>query len=77
MFYGKTVVAIGENAFHCPITSVIIPDSITNMQVGAFKGCTSLRYLKIGNGITEIEPETFCNCNNLNSEHLYPYLLHE
>ncbi len=67
---GKKVTAIKKGAFkgNTSITSVVIPDSVTSMgennastNAGAFSGCTSLKEVKLGSGLTIIEPYTFIN----------------
>lgn len=64
------VVAIGENAFDgcTPLTSVVIPDTVTNISSRAFAGCTGLTKVKIvGSGTTAIEYASFGGCSNLTS----------
>ena len=49
------------------LTSVIIPDSVTNIRTEAFEGCTSLKSVTIGNGVQTIGDRTFYNCTALTS----------
>ena len=64
---------IEESAFpHCTnFTTLIIPDSVTSIGVGAFNACSAmtsnagLRNVTIGTGITEIRSFAFYNCANL------------
>ena len=44
-----------------------IPDSVTEIDDCAFKGCTSLYAVTIPNGVTCINIETFMNCTSLTS----------
>ena len=50
---------IGKNAV------VKIPDSVTSIGYSAFKGCTGLTNVTIGNGVTSIDKEAFENCSAL------------
>lgn len=68
---------IGGQAFYgCPITSIVIPDSVTNINCydpaeyvntyyGAFEGCTLLETVVIGDGVSVITRETFRGCSSL------------
>ena len=58
---------IGEFAFDAcfDIPSVIIPDSVTNIMVGAFAGCRSLTNVVFGTGLREIGEKAFLNCQKL------------
>lgn len=38
------------------LTSVVIPDTVTNIMSGAFSGCTTLVTAEIGSGLQEIAP---------------------
>ena len=49
------------------ITSVIIPDSVTDIYYEAFYGCSSLTNLTIGKGVTCIGWQSFCGCASLAS----------
>ena len=66
MYNGLPVVGIGysvfENCMH--ITSVHIPDSVRFIGSGAFLG-TSITEIKIPEGVTVIEDNTFGMCQNL------------
>ena len=71
---------ICSGAFYkCPITSLVIPDSVTAIETpygnyfeqnyyhGAFEGCTKLTSVVIGSGLANIERETFRGCTSLKS----------
>ena len=65
---GKPVSSIKQYAFeNCAITSVIIPDSITEIGYGAFIDCSWLESITIANGVTKIGGSAFKNCYRLKS----------
>ena len=47
------------------ITSIIIPDSVKHIHMGAFKNCRHLESVHLPSGISEIEDYTFQNCGSL------------
>ncbi len=47
------------------IRSVVIPDSVTHIGVGAFNNCRRMTTLTLGKGLTSIEVGTFYNCISL------------
>ena len=47
------------------ITSVIIPDNVTNIGKYAFSSCPSLTDIAIGNGVTSIGDKAFSSCSSL------------
>ena len=56
---GKTVTAIGANAFAgAPLNSVTIPETITSIGAGAFQG-TGLTWVKVPASVTEIGEKAF------------------
>ena len=67
----NTVKSIGAealaegNGFH--LMSVIIPESVTNIEQRAFAGCSSLTNVTIGAGVTSIGNYAFSDCCSLTS----------
>lgn len=60
---GMPVTAIEEQAFlSCGMTSVKIPDTVTEIGKSAFNSCTKLNSIVIPKGITKIENDTFAAC---------------
>ncbi len=49
------------------LTSITIPDSVTNIGNGAFNGCTSLTGIEILNGVITIGNSAFSGCVGLTS----------
>ena len=47
------------------LTSVSIPDSVTNISISAFENCIRLTGVSIGNGATFIGDRAFFNCTKL------------
>ncbi len=66
---GKTVIGIKEEAFKndTNITSVVIPQSISEIEDYIFYGCNNLTSIAIPNSVTSIGREAFDGCNNLTS----------
>ena len=63
------MIDIGRQAFACcsALTSLTIPNSVTNISKGSFSGCTSLTSATIGDGVATIHTGTFSGCNSLTS----------
>jgi len=65
---GYAVIYIEAFAFErAAITSVVIPNSVKALGIGAFAGCADLKSVRLSNQLTKIEAETFLNCANLTS----------
>ncbi len=62
--YGTKTIA--DFAFcNSSLSSIIIPDSVTNIGAWAFKGCNSLTSITIPDSVTSIRESTFKYCNSL------------
>lgn len=70
---GEKVTDIGVGAFgDCEeITSLIIPDSIENINEKAFINCRNLEKVTVGVGLEEIGKDAFLNCVNLKEVHIF------
>ena len=63
---GKPVTGIGDKAFigNKNITKVILPNSITYIDYGAFSKCTSLTEITIPDSVQRVGDEAFDNCSS-------------
>ncbi len=62
------VKSIGNHAFFkSGVTSITIPDSVTQIGDYAFSECKKLSSLNIGNGLTGINDSAFSKCDSLSS----------
>lgn len=67
-YMGLPVTIIDANAFgDRSIESVVIPNSVTSIEMSAFGGCRSLTTVTIGNGVTFIGIQAFAGCTSLTS----------
>ena len=67
---------IGNGAFAgMPISSVTIPDSVTEIEASAFQGCKYLYEAKIPGSVRAIWPYAFDGCSALMEIHLPPKIL--
>ena len=64
---GWQITTIGTNAFQScgTVTSVTIPDTITNIAKGAFGSCVGLTNVVMGSGVINIGTEAFYYCTAL------------
>lgn len=60
---GKTKII----SYRAKETSYVIPNSVTSIGVQAFRGCDSLKKIKIPNSITNIGVYAFAHCTSLRS----------
>ena len=66
--FDKDVNEIGEWAFgYTLLKSIIIPESVTQIEDSAFCGCENLTSITIPQSVTQIGDRTFCGCENLTS----------
>lgn len=64
----SSITSLSNNFAKCKsLTSVAIPNSVTNIENGAFLGCSNLTSVDIPNSITSIGDNTFRDCTNLTS----------
>lgn len=62
------IIYIGDALSQCKtLTSVIIPDSVKTIGVGAFDGCSSLESVVIPDSVTIIGGSAFAECSSLES----------
>lgn len=62
----KSLMTIREYAFRkCGIQSISLPESLNNIESGAFQYCEELKELTIPVGLTKIENATFQGCTSL------------
>lgn len=68
-YYGMKVTVIDEGAFKdcSTITSVVLPDTVTEIREEAFAGCFSLRSVSFGSGLRVIGGSAFKQCSVLSS----------
>lgn len=52
---------------YIPITDLVLPNSLTYIENGTFKGCSNLSSVTLGTGITYIGKDCFLDCVNLKS----------
>ena len=64
--------SIGNSAFSsCTgLKSVELPDSVTQIEFGAFQDCAALETLSLGSGVTAIGAQSFCSCESLTTVEL-------
>ena len=64
---GITVTEIDEKAFYKwdGITSLIVPDTVKEIEKEAFKYCYSLKSADLGKKLTKIEDNAFYGCDSL------------
>ena len=70
---GKPVTSIAKGAFYgcTQITSIQIPNSISNVGYKAFSGCSAVTSLSIPSSVTNLGAAVFQGCGNLRSLSLH------
>ncbi len=64
--FGKNISVIGESAFSCcPIESIVIPESVTEIRQCAFSSCTHLKSAVLPDSLTSIGDSAFYGCLEL------------
>lgn len=65
-YKGRKVTSIGEFAFsYVKISSVYIPDSVTEIEYSVFMGCSELTSVRLSNNLTKIDFGVFNACTSL------------
>lgn len=63
---GKKIISIGEGAFESTnIKSVIIPETVTEIEEAAFKDCKKLQKITFNGALEKIGENAFNNCDSL------------
>ena len=64
-----SVISIGENAFYnCTgLTSIAIPEGVTEIKMCAFSGCENLSNISFPNSLANIRQQAFEYCSSLTS----------
>lgn len=66
VYFPNSVNSIGNCAFMCTdLTTLNIPNSITNIGIAAFQNCDDLETITIGKGVTNIQKNAFEGCYKL------------
>ena len=75
---GKTVTAIGDNAFqnNTAIRIAMLPDTVASIGGSAFEGCGNLTIVSFGENLTEINGAAFAGCTSLKQIELPAGLTH-
>ena len=65
--YNLPVALVAANGFknQADMTSILFPDTITEIGKSAFEGCTGLTTLTVGSGVKRIGDRAFFGCTNL------------
>lgn len=72
-FYGTSYASTSTAPWYSSrssISSVVIPEGVTNIGSKAFAGCTGLASITIPNSVTSIEDRAFEDCTGLTSVHI-------
>lgn len=60
-------ITIGESAIPKEVTSVVLPNSLKNIDKYAFKGCSNIVSITLPDNVTYIAQSAFKGCSNLTS----------
>ena len=63
----NAIIETSSNTLIIGCRNSIIPNSVTSIGIGAFRGCTGLTFIKIPNSVTSIDRLTFSGCSALTS----------
>ena len=75
VFIGNGVTSIGYGAFWgSGLTSVNIPDSVTEISDSAFRECDNLEEITIGSNVKTIGRDAFNYCDNLKMIYCKPII---
>lgn len=67
----RPVTVIGKHAFsEYDMTSIVLPDTVTAIEYGAFDYCKLLEKIDIPDSVTHISSEAFRGCENLKEVNL-------
>ena len=61
----NTVTTEGGAFQSCSITSIVIPNTITDISAGAFSGCSQLRSIQLPSNLESIGAASFSGCTSL------------
>lgn len=65
-YEGKKVLSIGQGAFaNLPVTSVVLPDTVTLISARSFYHCDKLTQVRLPHGLTAINAYAFAECSSL------------
>ena len=63
----NAIIETGSNTLIAGCQNTIIPNSVTSISEGAFKGCSGLTSVEIPNSVTSIGDDAFSDCSGLTS----------
>ncbi len=63
--YGICAADVGYGKGVCPVETIVIPDTVTQISTNAFNNCDSLKEINIPKNISKVDSYAFTNCDNL------------